>query len=584
MLGTQVLRSLRLLVLIATPLAGIALGVVALGAIGLAATATRAGDSRADCAAPLFMTRADIPGLGLADVRDDRIDVTVHGYARAPVDCVTDATVFEAASLTQPVVAYLVLRLVDRGQLDLDDPMIDLLPTLPLPTDDGRSARVTVRMALAHMTGLEGPDDRPLVFASEPGANFRYYPAGYRLVQRVVEHIEGATLEEIARREVFGPLGMESSSLVFRADLLDRVATRHRMLGDALERDRDPNRPANAAASLITTPADYGRFLRATLKGEGLTTTSHHAMLKPQIQVPESGGRVAWGLGWGLEPQRGTFFHYGDDGSAKCFTIGSLNNDRAIVYFANSFYGMAIAGEIAERLIPGPSPAVEWLGYAAWDDPRRLARLNTIRAFVEGDADLGMATFKRFGREYPDLDMDSLANFVSWILDGRSKHEGRARVLAWQLERQPDNLGLMLERARSLQACGDSAGAIETLRNAMQRADEPAAERLGNQIRWIEDELKMIDPSRRPSPVAARALAGQFGERRISVESGVLWYQRADRPRYKLAWMHGTTYRFEGDDSFRIRFEVERGRASKVVGLYADGRTDESLRTGAANE
>lgn len=543
-----------------------------------AVLAARALATQEGCDVPEFMARADVRGLGLAEVRAEIIDVSVYGFAAFPTACVTEDTVFEAASLTKPLVAYVVMRLVDRGRLGLDDVLIERLPSLPLPEDDPRSGTVTIRMALAHSTGLDGADDAELWFVDEPGAAFRYYPAGYRLVQRVVEHLEGDTLEAIARREVFEPLGMESSSLVFREDLLDRVAVRHRMLGDAFQRTRNPARPANAAASLITTPADYGKFLRAMLDGEGLTPASRDAMLTPQVEVPETGCGVAWGIGWGLEPARGTFFHWGDDGAAKCFAIGSTADERAIVYFANSYYGMAIAGEIAERLVAGRSPAVEWLGYSSWDDPMRLARRDTVRDFVEGDADAGMETFERYASRYPELDMDGVASFVSWVLDGRGKHEGRARVLAWRIARQPENASLALDLARSLRESGDLGGAIASLRKALPLADPGMKPSVEARLHWLEGE-QLAQENRGREPEHDRSqLEGSFGTWRIYSEGNELVFQPGESRSYRLTWMFATTYALEGLDWFRLRFELEDGRALSVVGLYSDGRIDEALR------
>jgi CubicO group peptidase (beta-lactamase class C family) len=551
-----------------------------MGAAGAALMSTPTSGAQADCPAPEFMARADVRGLGLAEVDRDGVDVSVYGFAEYPGECVTEETIFEAASLTKPVVAYLTLRLVDQGRLGLDDALVERLPSLPLPADDPRSARVTMRMALAHSTGLRGSDDGELSFIAAPGETFRYYPAGYRLVQRVVEHVEGATLEELAQREVFGPLGMTNSSLVFRVDLLDRIATRHRMLGDPFQRRRDPARPANAAASLITTPGDYGRFLRAMLTGEGLSPGSLNAMLTPNVTVPDTEGSVAWGVGWGLEPTSGTFFHWGDDGSTKCFTMGSREAGRAFVYLTNSYYGMAIAGEIAAQQLPGEHPSIGWLGYGAWDSPDRLARRDVVRDFVEGSADLGMQTLERYERDYPDLDMDGVAGFAVWILGGRGKHDGRARLLAWRIERQPDNVDLYLDRVQSLREIGDDDVALETLSIAMDRAGEARSESIANRISWIQDEIIAGRADERGTPPDPAALAGTYGERRVRVEEGRLVYQRGDRPRHTIRWMHGTTYAFEALDWFRVRFVLEDGRAVKLIALYADGRSDESPRSG----
>ncbi|MEM9413786.1 MAG: serine hydrolase domain-containing protein, partial [Planctomycetota bacterium] len=310
-----------------------------------------------------LLSRADIPGMGLAEITGDRLKVSSFGDAAIGKTQVTDQTIFEAASLTKPVVGYLVMRLVEKKMLNLDDALIELLPSLPLPKDDPRSDKVTVRIALSHMTGLDGPDNRTLTFAEDPGTKFRYYPAGYRLVQRVIENIAGTDLESLARREVFEPLGMKSTSLVFMTEFSPNLATRHNLLSEPLDRYRDPRATANAAASLLTTANDYGLFLKEMLDPKVLSQQSIDTMLQSQVEVADTNGSVAWGIGWGLEPKRGTFFHYGDDGSAKCFTIGSRSKGAAMVYFTNSFNGMSIADEMVQCVIPGESPSVAWLNY-----------------------------------------------------------------------------------------------------------------------------------------------------------------------------------------------------------------------------
>ena len=80
-------------------------------------------------AVPRVLRSSGVPGLSMAVVRDGRI-VWARAFgtrddsARTPVDT---ATVFEAASLSKPVFAYLVLRLADRGELDLDRPLADMI-------------------------------------------------------------------------------------------------------------------------------------------------------------------------------------------------------------------------------------------------------------------------------------------------------------------------------------------------------------------------------------------------------------------------------------------------------------------------
>ncbi len=404
-------------------------------AVALAAAVLAASVAQAQPAdTPDLMRRADIPGLAVATVADGQVEASYYGLATSPADSVRATTLFEAASLTKPVVAYLALRLVDRGRLALDAPLVGYGAALPLPAGDPRRDAVTLRMALAHSTGLDGDDSDTLRFSAEPGETFRYFPAGYRLVQRVVEHVEGAPLDALAAREVFGPLGMRSSSLVWTAALATTLASRHDALGNPIVRARSAEAPANAAASLLTTAEDYGRFLAAVLSGAGLTARSREDMVSPQVRVPGPDSGLAWGLGWGLETARGTFFHWGDDGAAKAFAIGSVADRTALAYFANSTYGLAIAREMASAVAPGSQPAVDWLDYAAWDAPVRLARRDVLRAFVDGGATGGVAALAAARAAYPQLDLQTVVSWVSWALDSRGRTAERDALLAWRPE------------------------------------------------------------------------------------------------------------------------------------------------------
>jgi CubicO group peptidase (beta-lactamase class C family) len=74
---------------------------------------------------PDLLKDGDVPGLSLAIVRDGRIELQrAYGVKNAATGAPVDAdTVFEAASLSKPVFAYAVLKLVDAGKLDLDAPV-----------------------------------------------------------------------------------------------------------------------------------------------------------------------------------------------------------------------------------------------------------------------------------------------------------------------------------------------------------------------------------------------------------------------------------------------------------------------------
>lgn len=321
-----------------------------------------------------LLEKGHVPGLSYAVIRDGKIEKvgalgTRDGATGAPVD---ENTVFEAASLSKPVFAYAVLRLVDSGVLSLDTPLSDYVPDFA--KGDPRSATVTVRDVLSQSSGLPnwGNWITPVKTHFQPGSQFSYSGEGFVWLQRVVVAATGEPLEDVMGRLVFEPLQMKQSSYVWRADYEANHAVPHEGLGPRAK--ARPKAPV-VAYTLHTTAADYARFLQATLSGIHLKPGTAKQWLRPQIELfqscieclnpnaAKSDQHVAWGLGWGLEPQQGTFFHWGDNGGFKAFTTGSPAKRSAVVVLTNGSNGMAIMPEIIGRLMPGEHPAFTWLNY-----------------------------------------------------------------------------------------------------------------------------------------------------------------------------------------------------------------------------
>lgn len=104
---------------------------------------------------PRIMRISDVPGLSIAVVQNGRVIWTgafgtLNDSAKTPVDA---GTIFEAASLSKPVFAYIVLRLAERGEFDLDRPLFEML-AYPRVAHAERYKRITARMVLSHGTGL----------------------------------------------------------------------------------------------------------------------------------------------------------------------------------------------------------------------------------------------------------------------------------------------------------------------------------------------------------------------------------------------------------------------------------------------
>ena len=337
---------------------------------------------------PRLMKDGDVPGVSLAVVKDGRVlwhrAFGVKSSSSDKPVPIGDDTVFEAASLSKPVFAYAVLKLVDARVIDLDTPIVRYLPGDY--ARDPKLRSVTPRHVLSHTAGFPNwRTSKELEIHFAPGERFSYSGEGFVYLQKAVERVTGEEFNALMKRLVFVPLGMTSSSFTWQDRFEALKAAGH----DAVGGPRPVNRPAEAEspATLHTTTSDYARFLIAALDGTGLTKNSYAEMLRPQIQVDEAcsncvtakpTGRlskeIAWGLGWGLQETGDgvSVWHWGDNGAGfQCYALGYPRERLGMVVFTNSLGGHGIIPDIVAAAIGGRQPAFAWIDYERYDSPAR---------------------------------------------------------------------------------------------------------------------------------------------------------------------------------------------------------------------
>ena len=325
---------------------------------------------------PELMKKGGVPGLAVAVIRNGKT-TWVHGFGIKEAKTghpVTEETVFEAASLSKPVFAYGVLKLVEQGKLGLDIPLTTYLPK-PYIAGDERLAKITARIVLSHRTGFPNwrGEDGLLPIYFTPGERFSYSGEGYIYLQRVVEQITGKPLNEYMTEAVFTPLGMSSSSYVWRPDFDALTATGHDSNGQSVELWKP--KEAGAASTLNTTAKDYALFVEAVLNGKGLRPTTLREMETPQIaldpecricikrEAKQLSKNLFWGLGWGIQRKDGRdeLWHWGDNGSFKGFVMAEPKTKSGVVMFANSENGLEIAKPLIDEAMGEESLAFDWL-------------------------------------------------------------------------------------------------------------------------------------------------------------------------------------------------------------------------------
>jgi CubicO group peptidase (beta-lactamase class C family) len=348
---------------------------------GVAAAASHSADAtitKLEMDIPELMKKGNVPGLAIAVIRKGKTS-WMRGFGVKETKTgvsVTEDTIFEAASLSKPVFAYGVLKLVEQRKLGLDVPLTTYLPK-PYIRGDDRLNKITARIVLSHRTGFPNwrGDGKPLTIHFTPGERFSYSGEGYIYLQRAVEQITGKALNDYMTDAVFAPLGMTSSGYVWRPDFDERTATGHDGEGKpvALWKPKE----AGTASTLNTTAKDYALFVEAVLNRKGLKVPTLGDMETPQIALDpecricidrepkELSTTLFWGLGWGIQrTAQGTeLWHWGDNGAFKSFVMADPKNKAGVVMFANSENGLAIAKPIITDALGAEPLPFAWLKY-----------------------------------------------------------------------------------------------------------------------------------------------------------------------------------------------------------------------------
>ena len=253
-------------------------------------------EAMVDSIVSVLMRRYDVPGLGLALVRDRDV-VLVKGYGIEGARTgrpVTARTVFSTGSLSKSVTAAVALRMTESGGLDLDAPVTGYLS----PTGTFRGFDdLTLRHLLSHTSGYPPLPEWPLSTRREiverlatverpsgPGASWAYSNQNFILAGYVLESVAGRPYEELARALLLDPLGMEHQSFGVAGLRSSEHAVPHRL--DVLrgqvpvdyEGHLDPWSPSGG---LNLSAEDLGRYVGFQLTGldrEGRSLLSLESM------------------------------------------------------------------------------------------------------------------------------------------------------------------------------------------------------------------------------------------------------------------------------------------------------------------
>lgn len=297
-----------------------------------------------------------IPGVSVALIKEGQIIYhqtygTSNSMSKAPVH---ENTLFEAASITKPVFAYVVHRLVEKGIIDLDKPLYEYLAFDELEGKEEYKL-MTGRHVLRHLSGLPNWG-RELI--NKPGTKYGYSGEGFEYLKRVVAKITGKDIEQVLKEELIGPLGLYN--IHFSAnETLRKVASQGHY--DGIPFVKALSTEAGMAWSMQTEAKAFTKFALTLLERKGLKPETYDELMEMYNEYPLRDGQVKpdypEGMGQGIAIRSSAygkvFGHSGNNGDFHCNFEVYDELKMGYIIFTNADTGYMLHKDFAKLLVEG---------------------------------------------------------------------------------------------------------------------------------------------------------------------------------------------------------------------------------------
>lgn len=303
----------------------------------------------------------NIPGVSIAVVKNGKIHwAKGYGKRKAGKEALVDEkTLFQAASVTKPFTALGVLKLVEKGKINLDENVNNYLQDWQIPNNEfTKKEKVTVRRLLSHTAGISGHgfdgyaqtenmpttlevlngegNSRAVVVDNTPGDTWRYSGGGYVILQKLIEDVTGLPFDVYMTTEILEPLHMTSSTFQQPLDrtIYKNVSSAHTNDGEVVAGDWH-NYAEKGAGGLWSTPTDIAKYC---IEIQNIIAGKESVLLKKEtIEKMLTKGLNNWGLGVRVEG-KGDALKFAHDGKNEGFFadfFAFANEGNAVVILTN---------------------------------------------------------------------------------------------------------------------------------------------------------------------------------------------------------------------------------------------------------
>lgn len=300
------------------------------------------------------MNERNIPGVSIAVVQDQKITfMKSFGMANLETNSpVTNESVFQLASLTKPFTALCVMKLVEQGKINLQNPITSYIDSLP-----EAYKKITVHHLLTHTAGF--PDQLNLVYDNSPvmnistkkqleiilnepllfpvGEGCSYADPGYFLLGMVIEEASGLKYKDYLKQKIFEPIGMELSLVEDRWAIIKNRVAPYRYANKIINGRRDYQHELPSHYGILSTLADLAKWEIALRDNRIVNSNSLEKMWTPAV-LNNGDDAMTWGAnygyGWMLGDVRGHKYaeHGGFTGTHD---LHFINKNLSVIVLTN---------------------------------------------------------------------------------------------------------------------------------------------------------------------------------------------------------------------------------------------------------
>lgn len=336
---------------------------------------------------PEWQKTYHVSATGVGYIKGGVIQWTEVYGTQNPGVPVSDSTLFSVASMTKPITAQIIFKLVDEGIISLDEPLYPYYVD-PDVKDDPRHKLLTPRIILAHRSGFvnwrgqEG-EDGTLEFKFTPGEDWMYSGEGMDYLGRFAEKKTGKSFEELAEEYLFNPLGLENITYSYRDWIDGRLVSPYDSNGDPKDVDEYVRETGNWSGGnlIISSIDDYTKFLNSVINGNDISASlakqrdSIQAYSRDFPRIEERVGAkdslvdakteaFGYGLSWAIHDfgNERIIQHGGSGWGVQGMAFYNPDTKDGMVILTNTGHGYYMIRNIIETVFPNSSFALYYSG------------------------------------------------------------------------------------------------------------------------------------------------------------------------------------------------------------------------------